>query len=182
MPLTLPRIVITGVGLTAPNGNNLSEFRNNLLTGVAGIESVDVRYMGKLIAGLCHFDPLKYQKKKELRVGTRAGSISIYCAREAVADSGVAWDSFDKNRVGVYIGCTEHGNVETENEIYSLSQYNYDTKYWSHYHNPRSVANNPAGETTLNLGITGPAYTLGAACELTQALALVAWILLMSWF
>jgi len=164
MPLTLPRIVITGVGLTAPNGNNLSEFRNNLLTGVAGIESVDVRYMGKLIAGLCHFDPLKYQKKKELRVGTRAGSISIYCAREAVADSGVAWDSFDKNRVGVYIGCTEHGNVETENEIYSLSQYNYDTKYWSHYHNPRSVANNPAGETTLNLGITGPAYTLGAAC------------------
>ncbi len=164
MPLTLPRIVITGVGLTAPNGNNLSEFRNNLLTGVAGIESVDVRYMGKLIAGLCHFDPLKYQKKKELRVGTRAGSISIYCAREAVADSGVAWDSFDKNRVGVYIGCTEHGNVETENEIYALSQYNYDTKYWSHYHNPRSVANNPAGETTLNLGITGPAYTLGAAC------------------
>ena len=164
MPLTLPRIVITGVGLTAPNGNNLSEFRNNLLTGVAGIESVDVRYMGKLIAGLCHFDPLKYQKKKELRVGTRAGSISIYCAREAVADSGVAWDSFDKNRVGVYIGCTEHGNVETENEIYSLSQYNYDTKYWSHYHNPRSVANNPAGETTLNLGFTGPAYTLGAAC------------------
>ena len=164
MPLTLPRIVITGVGLTAPNGNNLTEFRNNLLTGVAGIESVDVRYMGKLIAGLCHFDPLKYQKKKELRVGTRAGSISIYCAREAVADSGVAWDSFDKNRVGVYIGCTEHGNVETENEIYALSQYNYDTKYWSHYHNPRSVANNPAGETTLNLGITGPAYTLGAAC------------------
>ena len=164
MPLTLPRIVITGVGLTAPNGNNLSEFRNNLLTGVAGIESVDVRYMGKLIAGLCPSDPMKYQKKKELRVGTRAGSISIYCAREAVADSGVAWDSFDKNRVGVYIGCTEHGNVETENEIYSLSQYNYDTKYWSHYHNPRSVANNPAGETTLNLGITGPAYTLGAAC------------------
>lgn len=164
MPLTLPRIVITGVGLTAPNGNNLTEFRNNLLTGVAGIEPVEVRYMGKLIAGLCHFDPLKYQKKKELRVGTRAGSISIYCAREAVADSGVAWDSFDKNRVGVYIGCTEHGNVETENEIYALSQYNYDTKYWSHYHNPRSVANNPAGETTLNLGITGPAYTLGAAC------------------
>ena len=164
MPLTLPRIVITGVGLTAPNGNNLTEFRNNLLTGVAGIEPVEVRYMGKLIAGLCHFDPLKYQKKKELRVGTRAGSISIYCAREAVADSGVAWDSFDKNRVGVYIGCTEHGNVETENEIYALSQYNYDTKYWSHYHNPRTVANNPAGEASLNLGVTGPAYTLGAAC------------------
>jgi 3-oxoacyl-[acyl-carrier-protein] synthase II len=37
-------------------------------------------------------------------------------------------------------------------------------KYWSHHHNPRVVANNPAGEVTLNMGITGPHYTLGAAC------------------
>ena len=83
------RIVITGVGLTAPNGNSLTEFRANLLKGQAGIERVEIRYMGSQLAGVCHYDPLKYQKKKEVRVGTRAGSISIYCAREALADSGV---------------------------------------------------------------------------------------------
>ena len=82
------RIVITGVGLTAPNGNSLTEFRRNLLEGVAGIERMEIRYMGSQLAGVCHYDPLRYQKKKEVRVGTRAGSISIYCAREAVADSG----------------------------------------------------------------------------------------------
>lgn len=162
--MKLSRVVITGIGLTAPNGNSLAEFRNNLLNGVAGIERIDVRYMGLLLAGVCHYDPLKYQKKKEVRVGTRAGSISIYCAREALADSGVAFDALPKDRIGIYIGCTEHGNVETENEIYNVSKFNYDTKYWSHYHNPRTVANNPAGETSLNLGITGPAYTIGAAC------------------
>ena len=128
------------------------------------MEPFDVRYMGKLIAGVCHYDPLRYQKRKELRVGTRAGSISIYCAHEAVKDSGVAFDAVAKDRVGIYIGCTEHGNVETENEIYAISKFNYDTKYWSHYHNPRTVANNPAGEVSLSLGITGPAYTIGAAC------------------
>lgn len=164
MSSSLPRIVITGVGLTAPNGNTLTEFRKNLLTGVAGIERLEVRYMGTLLAGVCHYDALKYQKKKELRVGTRAGSISIYCAREALADSGLAVDSLVKDRVGIYIGCTEHGNVETENEIFNISKFNYDTKFWSHYHNPRTVANNPAGETSLNLGTTGPAYTIGAAC------------------
>jgi 3-oxoacyl-[acyl-carrier-protein] synthase II len=58
----------------------------------------------------------------------------------------------------------EYGNVETENEIYNISKYNYDTKYWSHHHNPRTVANNPAGEVTLNMKITGPHYTIGAAC------------------
>ncbi len=164
MSLSLPRIVITGVGLTAPNGSSLAEFRNNLLTGVAGIERLDVRYMGTLLAGVCHYDALRHQKKKEVRVGTRAGSISIYCAREALADSGLNAESLVKDRTGIYIGCTEHGNVETENEIFNISKFNYDTKYWSHYHNPRTVANNPAGETSLNLGTTGPAYTIGAAC------------------
>ncbi len=158
------RIVITGVGLTAPNGNSLPEFRKNLLNGVAGIERMEVRYMGSQLAGVCHYDALKYQKKKEIRVGTRAGSISIYCAREALQDSGVNFEGMAKDRVGIYIGCTEHGNVETENEVYNISKFNYDTKFWSHYHNPRTVANNPAGETSLNLGITGPAYTIGAAC------------------
>jgi 3-oxoacyl-[acyl-carrier-protein] synthase II len=158
------RIVITGVGLTAPNGDTFADFRRNLLQGAAGIERIEVRYMGPQLAGVCHFDPLKYQKKKEVRVGTRAGSIAIYCAREALADSAVNFAALPKDRVGIYIGCTEHGNVETENEIYSISKFGYDTKFWSHYHNPRTVANNPAGEASLNLGITGPAYTIGAAC------------------
>jgi 3-oxoacyl-[acyl-carrier-protein] synthase II len=66
--------------------------------------------------------------------------------------------------VGVYVGTTEHGNVETENQIHEVSQYGFDLSFWSHHHNPRTVANNPAGEITLNLGITGPAYALGGAC------------------
>ena len=118
------RVVITGVGVTAPNGNSLAEFRRNLLEGVAGIKRTEIRYMGSQLAGICDYDALRYQKKKEVRVGTRAGSISIYCAREAVADSGVNWDALPKDRVGIYIGCTEHGNVETENEIYNISKFN----------------------------------------------------------
>ena len=158
------RIVITGVGLTAPNGDNLAEFRQNLLDGKSGIEKIETHYMGEVSAGVCHFDPLKYQKKKELRRGTRAGSIAIYCAQEAIADSRLDFAYFDKSRVGIYLGITEHGGIETENEIYQLKQFDYDVRVWSHHHNPRTVANNPAGEITLNMGITGPHYTLGAAC------------------
>lgn len=163
------RIVITGIGLTAPNGDNLQEYRKNLLGGVAGIETVDMRYMGPVPAGVCHFDTTRYQTRKQLRVGTRAGSIGIYCAHEALRDSGLDWDRQDKERVGVYLGVTEHGNVETENEIYNISKFDYDTKYWSHHHNPRTVANAPAGEITLSLKITGPHYTIGAACAAGNA-------------
>jgi 3-oxoacyl-[acyl-carrier-protein] synthase II len=163
------RIVITGIGLTSPNGNTLAEYRANLLKGVSGVVRFETRYMGKVLAGVCNYDPLKYQLKKEVRRGTRAGSIAIYCSQEALADSKLDYPSLDKSRIGVYLGITEHGNVETENEIYNISQFNYDTKFWSHHHNPRTVANAPAGEVTLNMGITGPHYTIGAACAAGNA-------------
>ena len=163
------RIVITGVGLTAPNGNSLPEFRQALLDGRSGVTAYEIHYYGATVAGVCDFDELRYQKRKEVRRGTRAGSISIFCAHEAVADSGLDWPNVDRSTVGIYVGVTEHGNVETEDEIYQLKGFDYDTKFWSHHHNPRTVANNPAGEVSLNLGITGPHYTLGAACAAGNA-------------
>ena len=91
------RIVITGLGLTSPNGNTIEEYRKNLLDGVAGVQLIDVRYMGQQPAGVCDFDTKKYQNRKELRVGTRAGSIAIYCAHEAVTSSGIDFDGLDKS-------------------------------------------------------------------------------------
>ncbi|MEX1229149.1 MAG: beta-ketoacyl-[acyl-carrier-protein] synthase family protein [Planctomycetaceae bacterium] len=163
------RIVITGVGLTAPNGSTLSEYRAALLAGKSGVVPFETRYIGAVLAGVCTFDELKYQKRKERRRGTRAGSIAVYCANEAIADSQLDWTNVPRDRVGVYLGITEHGNVETENEIYEISKFGYDTSVWSHHHNPRTVANNPAGEVTLNLKITGPHLTLGAACAAGNA-------------
>lgn len=163
------RIVITGVGLTAPNGNSLDEFRKHLLEGKSIIQRIPMRYMGEVLAGVCDFDATRYQKRKEIRNGTRAGSIAIYCAREAVQNAKLDWDKVQKDRVGIYIGITEHGNVETENEIFNISQFGYDTKYWTHHHNPRTVANNPAGEVSIHMQITGPHYTIGAACAAGNA-------------
>jgi len=160
----LARIVITGVGLTSPNGNDLKEFRANLLAGVSGVEDYHIRHVGDTVAGVCHFETTRYQNRREVRRGTRAGSISVYCAHESLLDAGLQLADLDKSRVGTYVGITEHGNVETESEVHEVSGYRFDLSFWSHHHNPRTVANNPAGEVTLNLGLTGPAYCLGGAC------------------
>lgn len=163
------RIVITGLGLTSPLGEGMDSLRSNLLAGKAGISVMETRFMGKVLAGVCEFDELKWCKRKERRRGTRAGSVAIYCANEALANAGIDVSKIDRARVGTYIGITEHGTVETENEIDAIRQFDYDTKYWSHHHNPRTVANNPAGEVTLNLGLHGPHYTIGAACAAGNA-------------
>ncbi|MBI4818823.1 MAG: beta-ketoacyl-[acyl-carrier-protein] synthase family protein [Deltaproteobacteria bacterium] len=162
--LGLPPVVITGVGLTAPNGTDLASYRQSLLQGRSGVRWFETRHMGRVLAGVCEFDELRYQKKKALRRGTRAGSIAIFCAHEAISDAGLAFDRIDRSRIGVYVGTTEHGNVETENEIAGLRTYKDDVRYWSHHHNPRTVSNNPAGEVTVNAQITGPHYCIGAAC------------------
>jgi|TARA_B110000438_G_scaffold273767_1_gene293428 3-oxoacyl-[acyl-carrier-protein] synthase II len=172
------RIVITGVGLTSPIGNDLPTMRQSLLDGRPNISNIEMRYMGQVHAGVCDYDAKKYQTRKELRVSTRAGSISIYCSREAVTDCGIDWETVAKERVGVYLGTTEHGNVETENEVFNISKFDYDVRYWTHHHNPRTVANNPAGEVTMNLGITGPHYTIGAACAAGNAGLIQAYLML----
>ncbi|MFP6677988.1 MAG: beta-ketoacyl-[acyl-carrier-protein] synthase family protein [Pirellulaceae bacterium] len=172
MPADLPdhqRVVITGVGLTAPNGNNLPEFREALLQGRSGVRDYEIRYVGATHAGVCDFDAQRHQSKKDVRRGTRAGSVGVYASNEAILDAGIEWDAVDTSRVGIYLGVTEHGNVETENEIYELTGYDYDVSFWSHHHNPRTVANNPAGEVALNMGIHGPHYTIGAACAAGNA-------------
>jgi len=163
------RIVITGIGLTAPNGNSLAEYREAILAGRSGVSQFETRYVGETLAGVCDFEAGRHQSRKDRRRGTRSGSVGIYCSCEAIEDSGVDWENVDRSKVGVYVGVTEHGNVETENEIHEIKAYDYDTSFWSHHHNPRTVANNPAGEIALNMGITGPHYTIGAACAAGNA-------------
>jgi 3-oxoacyl-[acyl-carrier-protein] synthase II len=163
------RIVITGVGLAAPNASNLADFRRKLLEGQSEITTIDLRYMGAAPAGVCRFEETRYRKKKENKRGTRAGCIGVYCANEALVDAAIDFSEYDKSRTGVYIGLTEHGTVETENEVYNISTYDYNVDYWTHHHNPRTVLNNPAGEITMNLGITGPHYSVGAACAAGNA-------------
>lgn len=163
------RIVITGVGLAAPGADSLTAFRVNLLAGRSGVGSIELRYMGRHPAGLCSFDETRYRKKRDNKRGTRAGCIGVYCAGEALADSGIDTAACDPARIGVYIGLTEHGTVETENEVYNIGRYDYNVDYWTHHHNPRTVLNNPAGEITMTFGITGPHYAIGAACAAGNA-------------
>ncbi len=163
------RIVITGVGLAAPGADSLAAYRANLLAGKSGVSTIDLRYMGVHPAGICSFDETRYRKKRENKRGSRAGCIGVYCTGEALADSNIDWTSYDPARTGIYVGLTEHGTVETENEVYNISQYNYNVDYWTHHHNPRTVLNNPAGEITMTFGITGPHYSIGAACAAGNA-------------
>ena len=58
------RVVMTAVGLTSPNGNDLESFRQALLNGQSGVRNYNIRYVGDTFAGVCEFEGTKYQSKK----------------------------------------------------------------------------------------------------------------------
>ena len=60
------RIVITGIGLTSPNGNTVGDFRESLLSGKSGVQDYEIRYFGKTIAGICDFDVRRHQTRKDV--------------------------------------------------------------------------------------------------------------------
>ncbi len=158
------RIVITGVGLTCSLGNNLQEFRRGLLEGRSGIQETEIEHLGKTPAGLCHFDHSKHSNEKKLRNGTRAGSIATYCAGEALGDASVTVSPSNRDKIGVYLGITEHGSVETSHETTPLVKNLSSIRGWSPYHMSRIISNAPAGEVCLSHALTGPHMTLGGAC------------------
>ena len=98
--------------------------------------------MGKLLAGVCHYDALKYQTKKEVRVGTFRRGEHQYLVRPR-GDRG-QWPGLQLIPQGpagpTSMAAPSTETWETENEIFAISKFNYDTKYWSHYHNPRTAS------------------------------------------
>jgi len=167
------RIVITGVGLASPNGNNLAEFRKNLLDGVSGVTSEYVKHVGKIPTGFVKSDVGKYLSKQQMQDYTRVAQIGVYCAEECFADAGVNIKSnFDSSRLGIYVGTTEHGTIQVMQAMEELliegedDDYpdGYDPDYWSAEINPNTVSNHPAGMISVHFQLHGPAYTVGAAC------------------
>ena len=115
--------------------------------------------MGQVPAGVCNFDP-KNKLVKE-RVGTRAGSIAIYCAHEAIANGGLDFEAFDKAAAASTLAQQSMAmwKLKTKSTIFpNLST----TPVIGRIITTRARLPTPQGNFDY-LGITGPHYAIGAA-------------------
>ena len=106
---TIPRMVITGVGVVSPIGIGKEAFWNNLIQGVSGIGPLRSISSGslptKLAAEIHDFDPLKYlYEKKFLKVMSRDIQLGVVAASLAMKDSGLKSGDVDPDRLGVEFG------------------------------------------------------------------------------
>ena len=102
------RVVITGMGVIAPNGRNKEEYWNSLLRGVSGIKRIKSfdteRYSTKIAGEVQDFNPEEYIDKREARRMDRFAQFSVAAAKMAFADAGLDMEKLKPEEVAVIMG------------------------------------------------------------------------------
>ncbi len=103
--MTKRRAVISGVGVVAPGGVGAKAFWELLMAGRTATRAVtffDASSFRSRIAAECDFDPAaEGLTPQEIRRMDRAAQFAVVCAREAMADSGLEFETTDPSRTGV---------------------------------------------------------------------------------
>ena len=160
------RVVVTGLGVLAPNGNSVGDYWNSISNGISGIKEIssfDASSLTVRIAGeLDGFDPNEHFDRKELKKLDLFTIYHIVSSREAIKQSGFKKHNIDHDRIGVIIGSGIGGiqTLEQQAKIYNER----GQRRVSPFFVPRMIANIAAGNLAIEFGLKGPNHTVISAC------------------
>ena len=160
------RVVVTGLGVLAPNGNSVGDYWNSISNGISGIKEIssfDASGLSVRIAGeLDGFDPNEHFDRKELKKLDLFTIYHIVSSREAIEQSGFKKHNIDHDRIGVIIGSGIGGiqTLEQQAKIYNER----GQRRVSPFFVPRMIANIAAGNLAIEFGFKGPNHTVISAC------------------
>ena len=160
------RVVVTDLGVLAPNGNSVEDYWNSISNGISGIKEIssfDASGLSVRIAGeLDGFDPNEHFDRKELKKLDLFTIYHIVSSREAIEQSGFKKHNIDDDRIGVIIGSGIGGiqTLEQQAKIYNER----GQRRVSPFFVPRMIANIAAGNLAIEFGLKGPNHTVISAC------------------
>ena len=159
-----PRVVVTGVGIKTPAGNNVTSFWEQLCAGRASartIESFDPAGLSITFAGeVRDFDAVDYFGPKEARRQDRVTQLGFGAAADALSDAGEL--GADPSRCAVIIA-TGVGGLHTLEENQRL-YFEKGPSRVSPFFVPMMMPNATAGVVAMQLGWTGPNLCVATAC------------------
>ncbi|MDF2674151.1 MAG: 3-oxoacyl-ACP synthase, partial [Clostridiales bacterium] len=160
------RVVITGLGVISSLGNDINEFWSNIINGKCGIDFIErfntEAFNVKIGAEVKKFNVEEFIDRKEARRMDRNAQYAIGASTLAIRDSELEAFSFDKNRMGVILGCGV-GGIETFEEQVSVFN-EKGPKRVSPFFVPMMIANMAAGQVAMALGAKGINETIVTAC------------------
>lgn len=160
------RVVITGVGVVSPIGNDIDTFWKNIKeqnTGIDFITKFDTTNCDvKVAAEVKDFDYTKCFEKKELKRTDLYTQYAVEAARQALEDCGSDFKDLDPFRVGVIVGSGIGGFSSTEEEHTKFLQ--KGGKRISPFYIPMMISNMAAGTIAIRTGFKGVNYAPVTAC------------------
>ena len=169
------RVVVTGMGAVAPNGNSVSEYWDALTAGQSGIDHItyfDTTDFPVKIAGeVSNFDPEQYFERKEVRKLDPFSVYALVASNEAIQMSGLDAGGFDPQRAGVMLGCGIGGITTLLAEHVVLQ--NRGARRISPFFVTKLISNIAGGQIAIKWDLRGPNQTVTSACaSATDAIGL----------
>ena len=159
------RVVVTGMGVISPIGNNIEDFWNGLVSGKNGIDKVTLfdasEFKATLAGEVKDFDTSEYMEKGEARKLDRFSQFAVSAAEQAVRQSGIT-EAVDSERLGVYFGSGIGGFDTIISEYNNLL--NRGPKRVSPMMIPKMISNIAAGNIAIKYGAKGPCLSIVTAC------------------
>ncbi len=161
-----PRVVVTGVGVVSPVGNNKNDFWNSLIAGKSGVDKIstfDPHQFDARIAGeVKNYEPKDSIPPKESKRMEKFTQFAVTAAKEAFADSGLDMGKEDPFEVGVLIG-SGIGSLRIVEETHSIYLTKGPEKF-SPFMIPLLIINMASGWVSILLGLKGPNLAVVTAC------------------
>jgi 3-oxoacyl-[acyl-carrier-protein] synthase II len=160
------RVVITGIGVVAPNGIGVEKFWDSLVHGRSGIKTVsrfDVSsYPSKIAGEVQDFDPTDYIGLKTVRRIDRFSQFGVACSKMALMDSNIGLEQIAQDSIGVAVG-SAIGGLPYGEEQYSIFLEKGLKRVYPLFSTRLFVASG-MNNICIELGITGPCYTMSTGC------------------
>ena len=160
------RVVVTGLGILSPIGNNVDDAWNSCIEGKSGITTVDIGLANnpvKIGGRLKDFNPENFLDSKEIRRIDPFIQYGIIAANQSIEHSGILDSSIDLTTVGVNFGAGIGGIDTIEKNKILLEEKGY--KKVSPFFVPGSIVNMISGLVSIKHGFMGPNTSVVTACS-----------------
>src|SRR5580658_736341 len=161
------RVVITGLGVVTPIGNDIETFWKNLISGQCGIETItsfDPSPFATQIAGqVKNFDPKPaFPSPKEIRRTDRYSQFGVFAGHQALLDSGLELNKENCDEIGCIIG-SGIGGLETTVDQHNVLMTRGPDRV-SPFMIPMLISNMASGLFSMYHNLRGPNFATCSAC------------------
>ena len=161
------RVVISGIGVISPVGNDVDTFWRNLQNGVSGIELVQAfdttGYDCRIAGEVRGFDPKDFFKNpKDARRTDRFSHLAMAAAKMAMADCGIDMEKVDRRRFGAIVS-SGIGGLKTLEDQHAILLAKGPSRV-SPFTIPMLISNMGSGLISMEFGLKGPNMCIATAC------------------